>query len=89
MADAPTTAQIRQAIDSGLTGEKVGFPDPATAPLGTDAEAAGEAPTARERAIESSGRPYLPPSVPPNGIALYLCGMGAIYFVAIAILLLA
>ena len=89
MADAPTTAQIRQAIDSGLTGEKVGFPDPATAPLGTDSEAAGQVPTARERAVDSAETHYRPPPVPPNGIALYLGGMGAVYFIAIAILLLA
>jgi hypothetical protein len=32
---------IRKAIDSGRTGDKVDFPDPAAAPLGTDEEAAG------------------------------------------------
>jgi hypothetical protein len=32
---------IRRAIDSGRTGDKVDFPDPAAAPLGTDEEAAG------------------------------------------------
>jgi hypothetical protein len=38
---APNTDQLRHAIDSGLTGDKVDFPDPAAAPLGTDSEAAG------------------------------------------------
>ena len=33
--------QLRDNIDSGKTGEKVGFADPATAPLGTDDEAGG------------------------------------------------
>jgi hypothetical protein len=33
--------QFRHAIDKGLTGDKVSFPDPAAAPLGTDDEAAG------------------------------------------------
>jgi hypothetical protein len=33
--------QLRDQIDSGKTGEKVGYPDPATVPLGTDAEAGG------------------------------------------------
>lgn len=33
--------QLRSDIDSGKTGEKIGFPDPATAPLGTDDEAGG------------------------------------------------
>jgi hypothetical protein len=43
---APNADQLRAAIDSGKTGDKVAFPDPAAAPLGTDAEAAG-APPAR------------------------------------------
>jgi hypothetical protein len=37
----PNTDQLRHAIDSGRTGDKVNFPDPAAAPLGTDSEAAG------------------------------------------------
>jgi hypothetical protein len=36
-----TVSQLRDAIDSGRTGEKVRWPDPAAAPLGTDEEAAG------------------------------------------------
>ncbi len=36
-----TPAQLRHDIDSGRTGDKVPFPDPAAAPLGTDEEAAG------------------------------------------------
>ncbi|MFW2587299.1 hypothetical protein [Sagittula sp. SSi028] len=36
---APT--RLRHSIDSGATGEKVAFSDPAAAPLGTDAEAGG------------------------------------------------
>jgi hypothetical protein len=41
---APNADQLRAAIDSGKTGDKVAFPDPAAAPLGTDAEAAGVPP---------------------------------------------
>lgn len=41
MADPMTGPQLRDAIDSGKTGEKVAFPDPAAAPLETDAEAGG------------------------------------------------
>jgi hypothetical protein len=39
----PTTnaAQLRGKINSGETGDKVPFPDPAAAPLGTDDEAGG------------------------------------------------
>jgi hypothetical protein len=32
--------RLRHEIDSGRTGDKVGHPDPAMAPLGTDDEAA-------------------------------------------------
>lgn len=38
---ASAAARLRHAIDSGNTGEKVNYPDPAAAPLGTDEEAAG------------------------------------------------
>jgi hypothetical protein len=37
--------RLRYEIDSGQTGEKVGVMDPAAAPLGTDAEAGGQATT--------------------------------------------
>jgi len=36
-----TAAQLRRDIDRGHTGDKVAWPDPALAPLGTDEEAAG------------------------------------------------
>ncbi len=47
--DAPkaTTDQLRDDIDRGRTGDKVHFPDPAAAPLGTDDEAGGHAPHPR------------------------------------------
>ncbi len=44
----------RDRIDSGRTGDKVPFPDPATAPMHTGAEAAGQ-PTPGE-AIEADAR---------------------------------
>ena len=40
-ATGATTDQLRHDIDQGRTGDKVRFPDPAVAPLGTDEEAAG------------------------------------------------
>ena len=47
MAEQPkapgNAAQARAAIDRGATGDKIAHPDPATAPLGTDAEAGGAA----------------------------------------------
>jgi hypothetical protein len=33
---AATQEQLRNVIDQGRTGDKVGFPDPAAAPLGTE-----------------------------------------------------
>jgi hypothetical protein len=41
---ARNTDQLREQIDRGQTGDKVDFPDPAAAPLGTDDEAAGRPP---------------------------------------------
>ena len=38
---SPTTDRLRSDIDHGQAGDKVDFPDPAAAPLGTDEEAAG------------------------------------------------
>ncbi len=42
----PTAQELKGAIDRGLTGDKVAFPDPGAAPLGTDDEAAGTPDTA-------------------------------------------
>lgn len=44
----PRAGQLREAIDSGETRDKVDFPDPAAAPLGTDAEAGGRPPSREE-----------------------------------------
>ncbi len=42
-AERPDQGQrLRSATDTGETGDKVAFPDPAAAPLGTDDEAAGQ-----------------------------------------------
>ncbi|MBX9760175.1 MAG: hypothetical protein K2Y29_15465 [Beijerinckiaceae bacterium] len=55
---------LRGAIDSGRTGDKVNFPDPAAAPLGTDDEAAGfpASASATQRAMDSE---MPPPASPP------------------------
>jgi hypothetical protein len=45
MPKQPTTAQLRDDIDRGLTGAKVKAIDHAAAPLGTDEEAAGTPPS--------------------------------------------
>ncbi|MGF1605085.1 MAG: hypothetical protein ACFB22_01990 [Rhodothalassiaceae bacterium] len=46
----PTADRLRADIDAGRTGDKVAWPDPATVPLGTDAEAGGAAPEASDLA---------------------------------------
>lgn len=60
----PTTSRLRGDIDEGRAGDKVGFPDPAASPLGTDAEAGGTSPTpdevARAQANETRDRPQAP-----------------------------
>lgn len=41
MADKMNWSQARKRTDRGKTHDKVDFPDPAAAPLGTDEEAGG------------------------------------------------
>jgi len=45
MSTTSTAERLRADIDSGRTGGKVAASDPAAAPLGTDDEAAGRAPS--------------------------------------------
>jgi hypothetical protein len=58
-AGSAATARLRHDIDSGRTGDKVDWPDPAAAPLGTDEEAAGTpvppALVEHTRALENEG----------------------------------
>ena len=56
--DPKTADRLRKDIDRGRTGDKVGYPDPAAAPLGTDAEAGGHPPTDEElRMVRRAERP--------------------------------
>jgi hypothetical protein len=82
---APTTDQLRDRIDSGKTGEKIAFPDPAAAPLGTDAEAGNAPPTRQERAIEAAAQPSVPHRGGDAGFGLYAVLAGS----AIILVLLA
>ena len=59
----PTVDQLRRDIDTGRTGEKVPWPDPASAPLGTDDEAAGD--PVRSRSVEQARRQERGPGQPP------------------------
>ncbi len=61
---APTTDAIRVGIDRGQAADKVPFPDPAAAPLGTDDEAGGHPPTAEQRRMAAEYELTQP--VPPE-----------------------
>lgn len=83
----PTTDQLRNRIDQGLTGEKVAMPDPATVPLGTDAEAGGSPPTPKERKLEAASAPQEPTASRPNapGSLVYLALVACLALAIIAI----
>lgn len=87
----PTTDQIRDSIDKGLAGDTVAMPDPAAAPLGTDAEASGNAPTVEERAMDVAATPkwVRVPQTPWLGLYVYLGAMIAIGAVAVWIVVAA
>ena len=81
----PTTDQLRDDIDKGRTGEKIAMPDPATVPLGTDAEAGGSPPTPQERKLEEAVKPRAPKgeSAPLPGGMVYLL---LVLFLAVALM---
>jgi hypothetical protein len=87
----PTTDQLRDRIDQGATGEKIAAPDPAAAPLGTDAEAGGSPPTASERKLEAASAPQetAEPRQPLPGGVVYLALIAALAIVIVAIVVLA
>ena len=77
-----TGEQLRTEIDAGETGDKVAFPDPATAPLGTDAEAGGQTtlfPSERRRTEHRPDRKW-------GGLAFYI---GATTVIAFFVIMLA
>lgn len=59
MAERRNWSQVRKRTDSGKTGDKVDYPDPAAAPLGTDEEAGG-ARTAEEDIAQAERQRELP-----------------------------
>lgn len=68
--DKNTADRLRHEIDSGKTGDKVDFPDPAAAPLGTDDEASGHPVTPEQAAIARAhevGRDTDPAPPPREG----------------------
>jgi hypothetical protein len=91
--DAVNVDQLRADIDSGKTGDKIPFPDPAAAPLGTDAEAAGYPPSRRELRMEMINQAGSPVSTnwPEDtiGIVAYCAAVLIIGLAIVAIVLLA
>jgi hypothetical protein len=81
--------QLKHAIDSGRTGDKVAFPDPAMAPLGTDEEAGGNPthPSVIQHTIQNE-TVQAPSKESPSGfyamlvaiLLLFLCFASAAYF---------
>jgi len=75
-----TCDRLRDDIDRGRTGDKVAWPDLAAAPLGTDEEAAGVAPSkvvvAAARAIELR-QPFSDADAGPSGV-LVIALFGAV-----------
>ncbi|MBS7544273.1 hypothetical protein [Ancylobacter oerskovii] len=59
--------RLREDIDRGRGGDKVPFPDPAAAPLGTDDEAAGTPPS-RPAVARARAQELRPPSGEAPGV---------------------
>jgi hypothetical protein len=75
--------QLRARIDSGETGEKMPWSDPAAAPLGTDDEAGGSPPTPVQvasayRQETAGGVVSSPPSGRGLGAAWWIIGFTAV-----------
>ena len=83
-AQPPTVDRLGVDISRGKSGDKVDFPDPAAAPLGTDAEAAGTPPTREERQMETDARPTTKPKREPIAGASMFFGL-VILIIAIVI----
>jgi hypothetical protein len=84
----PTTDQLRRDIDSGRTGSKIDYPDPAAAPLGTDDEAAGTPPSAEAiaaaRRHEVGGAPVQTDAQKPDAGPYVYAGLMAVIFAVLA-----
>lgn len=93
-----TSAQLRDEIDKGGTGDKVPFSDPAAAPLGTDAEAGGHPPDVyqvkRAAAVEtprakSADRQKGPADLQGAGLSSRVPVIAAMVLIGLIVILLA
>lgn len=76
-ASPANASELRQAIDSGRTGDKVRAEDPSAVPLGTNDEAAGHTPRSGEvgLAMEHEVGRSAPPRSPAGTRRLLLAAM--------------
>lgn len=87
-----TADRLRHEISSGRTGDKIAHPDPAAAPLGTDAEAGGHPVTHRQAAMARREELAHGPTPPGRGsgpqgsrvLGPVLVGVAGVVVVAIA-----
>lgn len=91
--DLRTVDQLRDRLDRGLTGEKIPHPDPALAPLGTDAEAGGQPPTRAELKLEAAALQDNPRTSrwPDDiqGLMIYAVAVAAFASAVVTVILLA
>lgn len=88
MQEPKTSAQLRDEIDRGQAADKVSFPDPAAAPLGTDDEAAGHPPTPEQIALARKHEVRQPPAARPGLTDRFKDRTGYVLLIA-AVLLIA
>lgn len=71
--------RLRHDIDNGRTGDKVAFPDPAAAPLGTDDEAGGSAPAPAQPTLDAPlPQTRAERARDASGVAIYCVAAGAV-----------
>jgi hypothetical protein len=89
MSDVRNVDELRSKIDSGLTGDKMPWPDPAAAPLGTDDEAGGTPPTRAQVAMayrQEAGRPVSSRSPAGRGLGVAWWMVGITVAIALSII---
>jgi hypothetical protein len=89
MSDVRNVDEFRSKIDSGQTGDKMPWSDPAAAPLGTDDEAAGTPPTRAQVAMayrQEAGRPVSSRSPVGRGLGVAWWMVGITIVIALSII---
>src|SRR4051795_10745079 len=89
MRDIRNVDELRSKIDSGQTGDKMPWPDPAAAPLGTDDEAGGAPPHRAQAAMayrQEGGRPVSSRSPIGRGLGVAWWMVGIITVIALSII---